>query len=288
MHIQLRPRNATTPGYTLIELIMVMVMLAGLVVAASVFIVTPFRVSQDIDRRTELVDLAQLTLSRITREIRRALPNSVRIDGSGRVVEFLYTRSGGRYRRQPDGGGGGQVLDVNANAGTFDVLGTLPNRSEMITGGAGDCATSLADCVAVYNTGAGSTDAFGLLNVATLTAHTATSLSYASANPAGFPTHSPSQRFFVIEGPVTYRCTLGGPGAGALRRHVNYGLFAVQPTDLATLGAGSLLADHIDACSFTYQSGAGSRHGLLTVNLTLRDGDESVSLLQQVHVVNVP
>ena len=56
---------------------------------------------------------------------------------------------------------------------------------------------------------------------------------------------------------------------------------------------GALLADHIGACTFSYQAGSASRSGLLSVQLTLSystpdETTEQVSLLEQVHVPNSP
>lgn len=286
--------NSHARGFTLIELIIVIVVLGAMVALASVFIVSPFRVSGDVTRRAELVDIGQTALNRVTREVRQALPNSIRVDASGRIVEFLLTRSGGRYRREV-GAPGDPVLNINANAGTFDVLGNLPNAGSINTGAAGgDCGDGNADCLVVFNTGdtavpvSLSTNAYDRSNVAPITAVGASTLSYgplAAPSSPGFPAHSPNQRFFVVEGPVSFRCDLV---AGTLTRHQNYGITTPQPTTTAALGAGALLADDLSDCDFDYRSGAGSRHGLLTVRLDITQSGETVSLLQQVHILNVP
>ena len=48
--------------------------------------------------RAALVSVADSALQRITRGIRLALPNSIRISGSSGALEFLRIRTGGRYR----------------------------------------------------------------------------------------------------------------------------------------------------------------------------------------------
>jgi len=52
----------------------------------------------------------------------------------------------------------------------------------------------------------------------------------------------------------------------------------------------ALVADKVTACSMTYQAGTSDRAGLVTLDLTIQDSGttESVRLLHQVHVDNVP
>ena len=57
------------------------------------------------DRRARLTDAADTALRRMVRDIRLGLPNSVRVTTVGTTIylEFLITRTGGRYRAE--GGG---------------------------------------------------------------------------------------------------------------------------------------------------------------------------------------
>jgi MSHA biogenesis protein MshO len=49
-----------------------------------------------------------------------------------------------------------------------------------------------------------------------------------------------------------------------------------------------LIADKLTACSFTYTTGPTQRDALVTIALSLTDTGETVSLVNQVHVSNVP
>ena len=114
-------------GFTLIELITVIVLLGSLAAIGGIFIVQPFQAVDDMRRRAELVDEAQLIIERMAREIRTALPNSVRTGASGTrtTLELVSTRTGGRYRRLPAPGGGGDRLNRTQSNDTFDALGGL-------------------------------------------------------------------------------------------------------------------------------------------------------------------
>jgi MSHA biogenesis protein MshO len=92
----------------------------------------------------------------------------------------------------------------------------------------------------------------------------------------------------VVEGAVTYACDPLPAGAGVLRRYWNYGIVNPQPTPPVG-GSNALLATKITGCSFTYAaSGATARTGILTLNLEITEGGETVRLFQQAHVSNVP
>ena len=102
---------------------------------------------------------------------------------------------------------------------------------------------------------------------------------------------SPTQRVFLVDGPVTYLCDTI---TGTLLRYSGYAIDASQANrDSAgeLLGAGatqSLMANQIAACTFTYTAGTAERAGLVTLQITVSSQGESVSLLQQIHVDNVP
>jgi hypothetical protein len=44
----------------------------------------------------------------------------------------------------------------------------------------------------------------------------------------------------------------------------------------------------LSACSFNYSAGSATRGGILTVEITISDSGESVNLLHQIHVMNLP
>ena len=89
----IRPEAVRRParGVTLVELV-VAIVLIGIIVAATAFFVFPLRQSTDLVARAELTDIADNALQRIGRDVRLALPNSVRKDGTGKLIEFLPIR----------------------------------------------------------------------------------------------------------------------------------------------------------------------------------------------------
>jgi MSHA biogenesis protein MshO len=279
-------RVHAAPGWTLVEAIVVVVLSGVVAAVVATFIRAPVLGYVDAARRAELTDAADTALRRITRDLRAALPNSVRVKAVGSVVylEYLETAGAGRYRQYPDAAGAGDPLDFSAADGSFDVIGPMP-------------ALASGDAVVVFN--ANSEDAVALANAyagdnraryVSSTASTVTieAASGAPGTPVLFPYMSPGRRFHVVRQPVTYVCD-PTVGVQQVRRYWGYAIQPAQPTTFAPGTASALLADGVTACAFAYTvSPATQRVGVVSVEITLMRGDESVRLFQQVHVNDVP
>jgi len=286
-------------GFTLIELIMVIVLIGALASVASIFIAGPVAGFIDSNRRATLVDIAETALHRMTREIRDALPNSVRLaSGGGRfAIEYLSTRTGGRYRALQAIPGPSNRLNFNVSTDVFDILGGLPDFGLInAVGGAGqaECLNNTVDCLVIYNTGTGGTDfnAYNGNNIAAITLVDNISMTFDSGIPGwSFPAMSPNNRFFVVDTPVSFVCD---NASGQLLMYQGYNIMALQPVAAGSFGiAGAVLADQVSDCgvnTFLYNAGAGVRYGLVVIRLTITDPNstESISLQQQTHVLNAP
>jgi MSHA biogenesis protein MshO len=277
-------------GFTLIELVITIVISAIVVSFVSMFISGPVRGFTDQARRSRLVDAADTALRRIGRDVRRALPNSVRTTtiGGTAVIEMLGTLDGGRYRVQPPGTAA-QILDFAVADGSFNMVAPFTQVAKPFS--------SASHYVAIYNVGVPGADAYELANVIT-PAGTTIGITVdgnedrVTLSPAfRFAYGSPTQRAFLVDGPVAYICN---PTTGTLTRYSGYSIAtsqAARDTDAELLAAGaasSLMANQIASCGFTYAPGTAERAGLVSLTFTVRAQGESVSLLSQVHVDNVP
>jgi MSHA biogenesis protein MshO len=269
-------------GFTLIELIMVIVIVGILATMTTDLITLPVKSYLDLQRRTTLVDTAELALRRMQRDIRRALPNSVRITGSGKVLELLHVEDGGRYRARQDstpaavtagcGTIAGDVLDFTLADACFEVTGSFKTFNPLATAN---------ESLVVYNLGSLSANAYAGSNRTTVT--NSSNAKVIKFNAFRFPFSSPQQRFFIVDTPVTYQCI-----NNQLLRYSGYAISATQPNPPTGI-TGQVQADKIAGCTFTYDPGTPSRSGLVTMTMTLTDAmGESVQLMQQVHVDNVP
>jgi MSHA biogenesis protein MshO len=293
----MRPTRPDCRGVTLIELIIAMVVM-GIIAAVAIYFLYPVRQAADITVRAELTDIADNALQRIGREVRLALPNSVRVSGGGTRVEFLATRTAGRYRS--DVGSVSSGTDCPAEGGhaapdadqlSFDAADTCFKSLGVVL----DASTiaALSDFLVLNNYGPGfaGQDAYEAspLNRVQIQTRTVEAgrlrITLPPATTFQRTLHdSPGRRFFVISGPVTYECA-----GGQLKRHSGY---TIAPSP--TLPAGVLIADNVASCSFDYDSSSvAPQIGLLTLRLALTKSlsggaSETVSLYHSVHVNNVP
>ena len=88
--------RASQRGFTLIELVITIVVGSIVVAFMAMFIVIPMEAYSAQTRRAQLVDDADSALRFMGRDLRSALPNSVRVTSSNTVIEFLATVDGAR------------------------------------------------------------------------------------------------------------------------------------------------------------------------------------------------
>ena len=266
-----RPR---APGVTLVEMIVVIAITGVIAAAVAMFIRRPVEGYFDAVRRAELTDIADTALRRITRDLRSALPNSVRVDATGRFIEYVQTSGGGRYRAEPDSLGAGDILDFITPAGdqNFDVIGPMP----VYAGG---------ESVVIYNLTAtgGASNAYVGDNREAIDVPATTAINVRLLAARLFPLASPGKRFHVVQHAVTYGCNLA---TGELRRYWSYGYVNPQQTPPGG-GNNALLASNVTDCTFTYQE-VNQRTGMVALFLQVSRSGESVRLFQEAHVNNVP
>src|SRR5688572_22861060 len=98
-----RQTPSTEQGFSLVELVVVIVITGIIASVVGLFITGPIQAFLDQSRRAALVDTAQIALTRMGRDLRGALPNSIRVDGSGNALELLAALDGDRYRVESPG-----------------------------------------------------------------------------------------------------------------------------------------------------------------------------------------
>jgi MSHA biogenesis protein MshO len=278
-------------GFTLVELVITIAVGSVVVAFMAMFIVMPMNAYTTQTQQAALVDAADSALRFMARDLRSALPNSVRVSTGGTVtaLELLATADGARYQ---DGGplsNPALVLDFTTADGAFAT--TVPFTQLTLPW------SSSSYYLSIYNVGVPGANAYQMANVITpagtaitITAGSTANQNLVTLNPGfQFAFGSPGKRVYLVSGPVSYLCDTG---AGTLTRYSGYTIASAQPASAASLGAAgataALVAGNVGSCQFTLTPGTAQRNALATLTLKITQNGQSVQLLNEVQVVNAP
>jgi MSHA biogenesis protein MshO len=261
-------------GFTLIELVMVIIIMGVIGAAVAVFMKSPVDAYFASARRAALTDVADTAVRRMARDLRKALPNSI-LNRNPQCLEFIPTKTGARYRADVDAAGNGNVLDFTQQSLAFNMLG---RNSDLPT----DQQIKVNDLVAVYNLGIPGADAYAQDNTSRVSAVVDDAETRVSIDPKLFPFASGNNRFHVIPGHenvLAFVCA-----GGQLRRTAR----TFADPDLCP-ASGAILATNVSSCNFVYNGSDLQRNALVQLSIVFKDSaDESVSLYHEIHVGNTP
>ena len=306
---------APSAGFTLIEALVVMVITSIIATTIAVFIKLPMTGYVATARRAVLTDVADTVVRRIARDIRLALPNSVRnaYDPATstqytQCLEFMPTKIGGRYRAVADStnSNSGNILSFTGVNNNFDMLWPYNSSSSAIATIPPVYNIAAGDIVVIYNDGSVNGNAYmgvnaiQVSNVQAATAPNSTTVTFVATTAAGpfynkqLPSASPENQFHVIPAQthvISYYCS-----GNTLYRYTRTLTAAwSQPTSCANMTNGAtaaVLATNVSTCALQYdQPGSStglSRFGIVSISLGITQSGESVSLYDEVHVDNTP
>lgn len=292
-------RNTTSDrGFTLVEMIVVIVITGIIGGIVAMFIRAPVQSYVDSARRAEMSDVADTALRRIARDLHTAVPNSLRMTADPTYVEFLPTRDGGRYRVTDVGAGAcgvsGNELSFDVADTCFEIIGSAMNFN---AGDAVVIGSTQSDGSLPYKSAAGG----GVMRMIANPAGVGTGLHAVKIlSTVPFPKTSEldGHRFEIVpadQQAVTYACVnmqngaldANGDGQGSLTRYWAYGVIDPQKPPAALGVTGSALANNVSACNFVYTT-TSQRDSLLAVTLTITRSNESVTLYHEIHMNNIP
>lgn len=292
----LRAPGARQRGFTLVELVLVVALSALVAVMVSTVLSRPLEGFAAQSRRAELVDIGSIALNRMQRDIRMAVPGSLRpadLDGDGfnDALELLLIDTAGRYLPNRPGGllafaprdltASPEQSCIGPNEApsglpACDVLQmldpdfTLPESAWLaLPSSDAELWTDSASPGALLRAGI---DSLGVVDGISRFRITPEAGNFEFASAA-----SSSRRLYFADRVIGYRCV-----GGRLLRYEQEQLPSTWPGPLP--GNAQVQAGQVSACSFQIDSQASQA----TLRLNIAQADEAVRLVQFVQVNNAP
>jgi len=292
-------RSLASAGFTLIELVVVIVVTAIVASFIVMFLDAPIESYFAQTRRSDLVDSANRIAAAVTADVRTALPNSLRTStgGGGTGLELLATEGTALYYGEGDKNGAmngslPEELTIGSPSSGFGTLdsfspGSFAPAAYVSVGNLGTGAPAIYDAYSAGN---------GVMTSARATVgpnpsappYTAGENFVTLGGPGmtfqapGAPATQPAvHNAYLVTGPVSYVCNPNAitPSTGTLMRYSGYVVSPVEPVPPGGV-TGALIAHDVAACTISIVAAPpGYPYGQIAIlTITLSSNGESLQV----------
>lgn len=272
-------------GFTLVEMVTVVIILGILVLGVSSFLIFGTRIFIDSTSVEQVMSQSRFAIERMTRDIRNAVPNSIRVRSSGndwQCIEMMPITSSASYILAP-------VLPLPA-ANTALVM--QASNSAPLTKDQQLLIYPLRPAD-VYTSANGITGKLFTIKEVTNSALTnATTVEFDKT--VQFSEMSPRQRYFGVAGAVSYCFEKVTDELALLNRYAGYGFNnpTTQPSP-ANMGPAVLMAENIENTiasnePMAYTPGTLQNNAMVHLNPLFDVQGQALQYHHQVQVINVP
>lgn len=272
-------------GFTLVELVAVIVILGILATATTQYIIFGSQIYVESTERQRVLSQSRFLVERLTRELRTALPNSIRPYNSGNCIEFVPIKTSGAYRT--DNLATLAPISPNSAASTIDVVSwDVQNSDEN-------------DRIYIYATAPGQIysqtnvtneqDRWGrILSVTgTQPEYTLTFKQQVADNSASnelFPEESPISRFYTADHSVNF-CLTGGSVFRFIKTDFDPSPSLTVPSGAVLMAEGLTNSTQVP---FNYTASQ-QRNSVVSLYLEFSaNAGENMFFNHEVHIPNVP
>ncbi|AVT47189.1 PilW family protein [Shewanella baltica] len=222
-------------GFTLVEMVTVILILGILVVGVSSFIIFGTRIFVESSSVDQVLSQSRFAVERMTRELRSALPNSVRVNTDSltyQCIEFVPIEASTTYLTMP----------IIPAAATSTGIVILDNTASAIRVNQFAWIYPLVDAD-VYSSARQKRAQVKTIAISDPSFEHQVTLTFTA--PTRFAEASPRQRIYFGSSPVSYCFEKGASGNDLqIVRYAGYNFNTVQPNP-ATMGTGVLMAQSV-------------------------------------------
>jgi len=296
-------------GFTFIEMVITLIVSSILAIGIITYIRDAVDGIDSTARRNQLSSTGRIAIDRMAMELHNALPNSIRTTtaapGGDQCIEFIPVSAATSYVNPSFRGSGSTTFDVvdiyeegavvypSAPPTKYAVI--YPRRQNQLYDGDNGASTGWPNFP----------NRRPIQTISSMAASTATNRTTVTLTKSHrFRRRSPSQRFFVVEDPISY-CIV----SDKLYRYTNYGFFTAQTSTEEETGVCEkslnqtclpnytmapdkmLITDNIDntgLIAFNVGSQSLTRNSLVAFEINFEDETDSITLNHEVLTRSVP
>lgn len=256
-------------GFTLVELIMVMVILGLVSSIGASFLVQTLDAYKVSEVQGKLIQRGRLALEQMSRQLHMATPNSLRVSSSGNCLEFMPVVAGSYYQTV--------LPDVENQRAEVSSVATSPFSLGL--GTAAHVVVAPFSPSELYTSAKPS----ARVGIGSLGAGPYSTVPF-SANHQ-FLRNSNQRRLYLSANPKRF-CLIGT----SLLSYENYGFSTSALNDANPGGDSNVIANGVatSGTAFALSPGSEDRNALILINLQFSDRGRSIDLNHQVLIKNVP
>lgn len=274
-------------GFTLVEMVTVILILGILVVGVSSFIIFGTRIFVESSSVDQVLSQSRFAVERMTRELRSALPNSVRLNSDSltyQCIEFVPIEASTTYLTMP--------IIPAAAASTGIVILDRNQDENKISENQFAWIYPLVDAD-VYSSARQKRAQVKTIAISDPSFEHQVTLTFTA--PTRFAEASPRQRIYFGSSPVSYCFEKGASGNDLqIVRYAGYNFNTVQPNP-ATMGTGVLMAqsvanrlDNSNDLPLILTPSSLVNNAMVHLQPRFNVNGETFQYRHQVQVINVP